>query len=302
MGATRDWKHKAKLAKIFGELNKRKGLGPQLLDPYRFGGGGSGSYITPFYPTTLYSLRLRNAAYTGPCIRVVRSSDSTQTDIGFVAGDHLDVASLLAFVGSGNGGVVTWYDQSGNGVHVTNATGARIVTAGSLVTIGAGGHAAMDTNMPGGNFTASANAAFAFGSSPYTFEFIGRPTGANVAVAQVMLDVRNADNQAAFYAEGGNSPSLFNGINNSAVAGDIVNNMTAWICCSHGSPNLELYYTGTRDYVSAVGISYGLGNRPLLIAVGTTGLQWSGFLLEVRITKGVAKYTGSSVTPPDYYA
>jgi len=63
--------------------------------------------------TAAYSLRKLSSTYTGSAIRVQRSSDSTQQDIGFVD-NELDVASLNSFVGAGTGTVVTWYDQSGN--------------------------------------------------------------------------------------------------------------------------------------------------------------------------------------------
>lgn len=81
-----------------------------------------------------YGLRRLLSAHGGPCIRVRRSSDNAQLDIGFLGG-LLDTAALLAFVGSGSGTVVTWYDQSGHGHHATHATAAlqpRIVNAGVL--------------------------------------------------------------------------------------------------------------------------------------------------------------------------
>jgi hypothetical protein len=51
----------------------------------------------------------------------------------------LDAAALLTFVGSGNGFVTTWYDQSGNGSNATQATAGsqpRIVSNGVLHTLG----------------------------------------------------------------------------------------------------------------------------------------------------------------------
>lgn len=80
----------------------------------------------------IYSLRLIRAAYAGFCIRVRRSSDNAEQNIGFVGG-VLDTVALLAFVGAGNGFVVTWHDQSGNARDITQATAAlqpRIVNAG----------------------------------------------------------------------------------------------------------------------------------------------------------------------------
>lgn len=62
-----------------------------------------------------YSLRKLRTAYTGAAIRVRRSSDNTQTDIGFNGGGVLDTTALLTFCGVGNGFVTIWYDQSGSG-------------------------------------------------------------------------------------------------------------------------------------------------------------------------------------------
>ena len=82
-----------------------------------------------------YGLRKLRSAYTGSAIRVRRSSDSTEQDIGFLSDGELDVASLMNFVGSGSGYVKTWYDQSGNGTNATQTTTAAqptIVASGQL--------------------------------------------------------------------------------------------------------------------------------------------------------------------------
>jgi hypothetical protein len=83
-----------------------------------------------------YSLRKLRTAYTGPAIRVRRSSDNAEADIGFTASGDLDTVTLLAFVGIGNNGfVTTWYDQSGNGRNATQATAGlqpQIVSNGVL--------------------------------------------------------------------------------------------------------------------------------------------------------------------------
>lgn len=62
-----------------------------------------------------YSLRELNSAYSGPAIRVRRESDDAELDIGFLNGS-LDVAALVAFVGSSDGRITIHYDQSGNGI------------------------------------------------------------------------------------------------------------------------------------------------------------------------------------------
>lgn len=85
-------------------------------------------------PVRAYALRRVRTAYTGPLIRVRRSSDNAQLDIGYDGSNELDVTALLAHCGAGNGFVVTWYDQMGNGDLGQGTTGAQpqIVTAGAL--------------------------------------------------------------------------------------------------------------------------------------------------------------------------
>jgi hypothetical protein len=81
-------------------------------------------------------------------MRVRRSSDNAEQDIQF-SGNYCDESSITSFVGGGNGFVVKWYDQSGNG----NDAGAvsfadsvrfqpRVVTSGTLMT--RGGRVAVD--------------------------------------------------------------------------------------------------------------------------------------------------------------
>lgn len=96
------------------------------------------SYLLDTYSgaAAAYSLRKLRSAYTGNCIRVRRSSDNTEQNVGFV-NNVLDTASLLTFVGAGNGFVTTFYDQSGNSKDITQSTGVnqpRIVIGGALVT------------------------------------------------------------------------------------------------------------------------------------------------------------------------
>jgi hypothetical protein len=84
-----------------------------------------------------YSLRKLRNSYNGACIRVRRSSDNAEQDIGFV-NNQLDTSSLLSFVGSGSGFVKTWYDQSSlggsNAFQNTNASQPRIVNNGVIET------------------------------------------------------------------------------------------------------------------------------------------------------------------------
>lgn len=73
------------------------------------------SLLLDTYPAeAAYSLRLLRTAYAGSAVRIRRSSDDTEQDIGFSSG-NFDATSFSSFIGGGSGYVVTWYDQSGNG-------------------------------------------------------------------------------------------------------------------------------------------------------------------------------------------
>lgn len=93
--------------------------------------------LLDLYPSAAaaYSLKKLRDAYTGSAIRVRRSSDNTEQNIGFI-GENLDTSALTSFCGSGNGFVSTWYDQSGNARNATQTTAAnqpQIVSSGSII-------------------------------------------------------------------------------------------------------------------------------------------------------------------------
>lgn len=107
------------------------GASQQLLSS--FGGSSPVQYLDDLspQPQAVFSLRKKYSTATNS-IRVRRSSDNTEQDIGF-SGDALDTAALATFVGANSGFVVSFYDQTGNGEHATQATQAnqpRIVDAG----------------------------------------------------------------------------------------------------------------------------------------------------------------------------
>lgn len=71
-----------------------------------------------------FSMRRLLSAYSGPILRLRRSSDNAESDFGATTSGDLDTASIATWLGGANGYVVTWYDQSGNGLHATQTTAA----------------------------------------------------------------------------------------------------------------------------------------------------------------------------------
>jgi hypothetical protein len=108
---------------------------------FGFRAGASGFVgILDLYPgaAVAYSVRKLRDGYTGSAIRVRRSSDNTELNIGFV-NNELDTSSLTTFCSGTNGFVTTWYDQSGNAQNAVQTTAAnqpQIVSSGSVILEG----------------------------------------------------------------------------------------------------------------------------------------------------------------------
>jgi len=91
--------------------------------------------LTTAIPWACYGIRALKSTYYGNIIRLRRSSDNTEKDFGSTISCDLDTASILSWVGSGDAYVRTWYDQSGNGRHMiqaTNSSQPQFVKAGAL--------------------------------------------------------------------------------------------------------------------------------------------------------------------------
>ena len=91
-------------------------------------------------PKAAFSLYLLGSAYTGPCIKVRRSSDNAQQDFYVSGAGALGTSyqaqgtSYATWLGTATGNVVTWYDQSGNGNHATQPNTANQPTLSAAVT------------------------------------------------------------------------------------------------------------------------------------------------------------------------
>lgn len=105
----------------------------------------SAQLLLDAYPnaTIAYSLSKLKTSYSGNCIRVRRSSDNAESDIGF-SGNDLNTTQLSTFVGANNAFITKWYDQSGNANDLVQAAAVsqpQIMTVGVLKTVN--GKAAM---------------------------------------------------------------------------------------------------------------------------------------------------------------
>jgi hypothetical protein len=169
------------------------------------------NFLLNLYPGAVvaFSFRKLNSFYAGPAVRVRRSSDNAESDIGFV-NDVLDTVSLLSFVGAGNGFVTTWYDQTNNSRNATQTTAInqfQIVSSGVLNVSGA-------LNRPAvlGQDTIGTAAGNKFMSAPMPTNFgLGDLTGFCVAkknVNKIFQSVFQLNSPAVSGSGGGGDGSL----------------------------------------------------------------------------------------------
>jgi len=109
-------------------------------------------------PAAAYSLRRLSTSFSGNLIQVRRSSDSTLLDIGYDSNGWLDTSSLKTFVGSGDGLVAKWYDQSGNSLDATQTNltlQSPIILSGIVQRMSGSGMPAIYTNTAGQSLSSS---------------------------------------------------------------------------------------------------------------------------------------------------
>jgi hypothetical protein len=205
-----------------------------------------------------------NTAYTGPLFKARRNIDNAELD--FYEGSSLGVynttrggggTDFVTWSGSSTGNasfLVTWYDQTGNGNHMTQTTNATqpIIyefDTGGMVTIGTGGIMAMKQN--GGNRMNLTTAI----SSRQNFSIV---TGASrTSTGQWTIGLADPSNpvySALEYSDGNVYLSDGSTYTSSAL------NTTAAKCL-----------TSTRS-----GTTLGIRNNGSVLSVGATGSQGGG--------------------------
>lgn len=220
-----------------------------------------------------------------------------------MAGDanFSDVSLLLPFDGSN--GSTTFTDKSGSPKTVTASGNAQISTAQSKF---GGTSGAFDGS---GDFLTSAyNTAFDLGSGDFTVEAWIYPT--TLSGVKIVATTRNAagsDGGFVLFTNGsalaaqcwGPTAGTILGSASSASGTLTVNAWSHVAYCRNGSA-FRVFVNGTVGATTGSSSSAVVSTgRPLLIGTdpSTTGRDFAGYMDELRITKGVARYT-ANFTPP----
>jgi len=263
-----------------------------LVNPYIFGL----PYVGPFDGRTAdlaeaYSVSRRLlSSYTGPLIRVRRSSDNAELDIGYDGAGALDVAALSAFVGANSAYVATLYGQH-SGVHAVQATGAaqpRIINAGTLEVLagrptmrGLGGQY-LEAALSGNN--AAALSVYVNGSLEANFP--------GQAYARLISLASSADytstNATMIYrtATGDSVGSYFNGADTSPQAVTPGNAYVFQSVIKAGSPVNTFRLNKGSDVTASSGTPDFTFDKVRImrgISPSDTGEHWTGCVSEVPI-------------------
>lgn len=210
-------------------------------------------FLLDLYPSAAaaYSVRKLRSAYTGSAIRVRRSSDNTEQDVGFSGSGGLDISSLTSFCGSGNGFVTTWYDQSGNSnnaVQTTAANQPQIVSSGSVILQNGKPSVQFDnTNnfMNTSSFSTLSNASYFIvsklniGSGVDDYSYIFSTEGSSAPI-QSLSKWQNSGSDA-------NKRYVFNGTNVSMDGINSLNQELASLFFPTSSPYLNLYINNSSQ-------------------------------------------------------
>lgn len=278
----------------------------------QFGRGGSDplglGYLDPFWPTVLYSMRKRRAAYTGYCIKVRNTSTNTETDVGFDANGWCDASVLNSLISGAQGlAVKTWYDQSGNGLDVTQTTNSQqpliISTSGGLYTQLDGKPCIRfddDTKNLGHSTT---DAAFGFGTGAWTVEVFLYTDAPQTTHFNNCVDFRPAagvdKHTCGINSSATHRISWFEGTQRDGTVTSIANTTKYNLVYGSSGSTMKMYVDGVEDYNAATSVDL-QASRPVYIGNSATqNGRMSAWFGEVAICKGTQKYT-AAFTPRAY--
>lgn len=207
----------------------------------------AGAFDTFTAPHRAHSLRRVLGSYSGPLVRVRRSSDGAEADIPATASGDLSNAALLAHVGSGDGFVTAWYDQSGSGRDMAQPTVAaqpRIVTAGVVEVLS--GKPCVVFDGTDDHLISAAAGLYAAGAATIATVFSGASNANSVLFSEIRRDTANdhyrlirSSTQAwnmqatagatSVYAVTATGSVLFNGAAHHAFGTDTGSQLFSWI-------------------------------------------------------------------------
>ena len=223
------------------------------------------------------------------------------SEYGAVDGDFADVSLLLK--GEGTNGSTTIVDSSSNNLSVTANNGAQISTAQSKF----GSSSIEFLSSANTGLSVSPNTDFQFGTGDWTVEaWIYQKSLSQYAT---LFEVGNHLNLDSFVIITGTNNSngllVYSGaFYNAPTTGTINTNQWQFVTVSRSGNSLYFSVDGTVDTpvsfsrnltsTTTVSVGYPYGFVP---SANNSGFRFDGYISNLRITKGVARYTENFDVP-----
>jgi hypothetical protein len=235
-----------------------------------------------------YSLRKLDKDYTGSAIRVRRSNDNSEQDIGFTSGGDLDTASLKTFVGANSGFVTTWYNQADSaGIfgtkNATNSTAAqqpRIVNAGTVDRE----NGKVSLSFDGLSQYLESNTRFLTGATAVSFYSACNFQSVNTAFETLFAQSDGVDVPNRFEirrnSTGNNAQYLVNNIANNGTQN--ITNRHILLSLNSGGTSMSAHINNTLD-VSSTGSSISINSYPTRIGFRNNTLHFGGKIQEIIV-------------------
>jgi len=254
--------------------------------------------------TSAWSLRLIGLGYSDNFIRVRRSADNDEQDIGFnVQTGILNTAALLSFVGAGSGFIVTWYDQKGSADMTQTAAGdqPRIVNSGTIEILTIGGR--FTPRFDGTNDLVYAPAIGISGSQNRSiFTVVEQFSTRNQGIFSINADSNGAgqryshklSNAPAFRVEIAGSGTVMSGASPS--------NNTSVIFNTIYDGNVDFYVNNVTDLNNSIGTVNTIDQDSSIGAI-LTSQTFNGFIAEVLLydTDKTSDETSIRTNMNDFY-
>jgi hypothetical protein len=170
---------------------------------------------------------------------------------------------------------------------------AQISTAQSKF---GGGSIAFDGN--GDYLTMPGSSSLALRSGNFTIEAWVYPTA--LSVSQTIVDCRTSPSDASgFFFGAANNTQLQVYAQGAAniIGGTLVNNQWQHVCAVRNGTTLTLYINGSSVASATNSTDWTRDTVTVGAAINTLRDQWNGYIDDLRITKGIARYT-DNFTPP----
>jgi hypothetical protein len=212
--------------------------------------------------------------------------------------EYIANVSLLLHM-DGSNGSTTFTDSSSNALTVTANGNAQISTAQSKFG-GASGY--FDGN--GDYLSATQNAAYAFGTGDFTVEAWIYPTSFAATYQTIAATRGLAGVSTGWSCSLVSDGSLILYTNGFAYTGTVTGAVTlnAWshIAMVRSSGNFQVYVNGTANRSSSVALTNDFTLQTFWVGIvggNASGEPFTGYIDDLRITKGVARYTANFTAP-----